>query len=391
MLRNIINVFFAALVVAIPPLLLAPTGDSALKISDFRAYYVAARIFASGNGPRICDPEYQVQEQKYYLPAIPPIFVSDPPYFLVLLTPLAFLTFPVAKIVFSSVLLVLLAVSIVLLAHILKYNNRQTLLLIAAAALSGPIFEALRVSKPSPLFLFGLCMSIYFLNKGSDVKAGAFAALCLLKPQGILPFLAFAAGSFRLRFLISFGITATLLILLTFPAVGTECYHRYFQLISFLNTNPEVAGSSSMPTIKGQLLRLSTDQSLAVNTAAVLFAITCTALFVLGLSTRKNSQWWVIGVIAAFSLAIPASPYMHMYDLIIMLPTSCLLFRWAFTHEQKSIAAVWACALIPFLLPIYVLVHYFYLIGSNAIVNVHLICTLAMAAAALCLATKSTE
>lgn len=382
MSRNIINAIFACLLISLPALVLVPSGRAGLESSDFPAYYVAAKALTSGNGPLFFDVEYQKAEEHRYLPEAPFHFVSDLPQFLIGVIPFAALDYDTAQNLCRVLIVALLAGALVMMANILEYSNRQTLLLFAFAAMCGPFFETVRVSKPfGALFLLAICLSILFLKKGADAKAGALAALCLVKPQMILPFLAFSTGALRWRFLLGFVVTSVILVLISFPIYGVAGYAKFLSLLSFINSNPELVGSSSMPTIRGQLLRLSVDASTCQTVSAVCFTLACAALFALGVAQRRSPHWWCRGVVMALALGIAASPYMHLYDVIAEMLPCCLLLRWSFSKNtannhsigRKLGAAIFICSIITFTLPAYVLVHYTYLLGSHAIVNIHFI------------------
>lgn len=363
MLRRLVNFLFAF---AIMTVLSAGIGSiTGIRFSDFPSFYISAKQIQAGRAADIYNiDEQQAQRPKYFEAGQTAAF--DPPYVLLWVAPLANMPPSVAKIVMDEVLIALLAASIVVLSEAMSLSGRQTLILMAAIIASGPVFEILKVSKPIPVALLGLCLSFLFLQRGDEKKGGLCIALCLLKPQEALPILALAAGARRWKFILACAAVGIALMLISLPVFGIAGFTNYLHVLSSVNAHPEIVGVDTMPTLKGQLLRLSVPVEIANLIGNGVFALALVALAVLGHIRRDDQRWWIAAIPACYTLGLATVPYMHLYDTVLLAPAACLLLQNAQTKLQKALVII---GILCFLTPFTQLIQYGYLIMNSGRIN----------------------
>lgn len=374
--RTVINFLFAVLVfaaVAVPAAI--NVGPQA---SDFPAYYVTSTRIRAGEAADVYVVEHQREAGRKLSPDINPLVV-EPPYALFAAAPLSVVPFALAKAVFTGLLITAMAAAVIVLSRSLLLTNRQTLILIGLVAGSGPVFEIFKISKPIPFFLLAMMVSLWFLRKNQDYKSGVVAAVCLFKPQFFLPYLLFAAGAGRLRFIVGCAAAGLALVVISLPIFGVQGYSNFFALLSQISAHPELAGVEMMPVLKGQLLRLNISTSLSAALTNGIYGLALLLLVLLGRSKHKLVHWWIPGVVAGFGSVACFYPYMHLYDLVIIIPSLCFVALSQSKENRQIIFVLMVLSLIWFMNPIYVFVHYYWL-SHSAPINLHFVALLVLAA-----------
>jgi hypothetical protein len=378
--RQIINCLFAFVVFSVWPIVLDAVNGT--HSSDFPAYYTTAMQVRAGNAADVYDMERQQQQARRYF-AEGEGRAFEPPYALPAFVPLSFLSPRLAKLVFNELLAACLAAGSVFLAAALAFTGRQSLLLIVAIVVSGPVFELFKVSKPAAIFFMAQCIIMYLLRRGKELPAGATTALCLLKPHQILPLYAFTAGSRRIKLLLAAALAALIVVAVTFPIVGMTAYKAYLQLLAFLNAHPEIPGVATMPTVKGQLLRLGADNYMAGLISNIVFTVALLALAFCGWRARDDESWWMTAFMLSFTLGIAACPYIHLYDHVIMIPGACILLMRLRAAKRRFALALCAVGLLAFVQPFYSWLHYYYLLAGNGTINMHFVAMVLISTAAV--------
>lgn len=380
--RSAVNFVFACAILAVLSYAVMST-----KFSDFPEYYLASKQILAGKAAQIYDFQQQRAEMpKYFAEGAAETF--DAPYALIGVAPLGLLNPIASKLVFQAVMIMLLAGAAVLLTRILRVNNRGALIVIALMVVSGPAFEILKVSKPIPIFAFAFALSLLFLQKGADWKAGMVAAFCAVRPHEILPFFILALGAQRYKFLAGALAVGLLLVLISLPIFGIDGYRNFVQMFGYLNQHPELYGATAMPTFRGQLLRMGVSLQLATTINWSLYGATLAALFFLGRRLKAASNWYTTGTIAAFILGLLTIPYVHLYDFIVLAPAFCFLIVQARESDKKRFYAIAACMAM-FISPLYQLIHYNYFVLGNNVLNLHLLTMIVLTIVAVPFCTEA--
>ncbi len=323
-----------------------------MQSNDFPVYYDCAKRFCAGNGADV----YALHLEQGKIGA----GLNEPPFLLWVVAPLGLLPYAAAKFCFDGVMSILVASSAIILAKSAKLTNRQTLVLIGLIAATGPAFEILRVSKPGAVLFLGIACCIACLQKGQEFKAGAWAALCLIKPQEILPFFIFALGAMRIRFVLGCAAVVLLMSAVTFPLFGVQGYTNYLTRLGYLSTHPELAGTDAMPILVGQLLRMSImPQATAIKLCNGIYAVLLLGLFIFGRRQRQVRQWWLKGNLVGIVSMACLLPYIYTYDLVILIPGICSLLQILAQQKRKLLFACVVVSIITFLDPIYAFIHYY--------------------------------
>ena len=352
-----------------------------LRASDFPAYYVTAKQIVSGHSADVYVLDRQAAAAKDLF-SEGCIYPFDPPYVLAETVPLIASSPEIGRRVVGSLLVLLLATGTFILGSALELSTRRRIVLVVSTAMSGPAFETVKVCKPIPLFYVGLCATLWLLRRGRLRRAAVCTALCVMKPHEILPFTAFALGNKRFIFVTIVATLGLLWLAITFPVFGSDGYRAYARALDYVSEHPEIVGVATMPTLKGQLLRLSVAPGLANTLSSAFYIVTVMVVGALGFVYRTKEKWWIAGTILGFTVGIVGLPYMHLYDLVIAIPAVCLLMTNLGGPGRRTERWVAYACVASFIQPIYTLVHYDYLLGGGHVVNVHFValCVLAVIA-----------
>lgn len=122
------------------------------------------------------------ERQRFYYPA----------NLVVLLAPFAYFTWPTARSLFLVATVILLALGFrgCMEMYRVRWTQRQTALALVLVLCSWPILWGLRLQQPTLLVAAFVFLACYCVNRGRDRAAGILLALATVKPQIVLPLLA---------------------------------------------------------------------------------------------------------------------------------------------------------------------------------------------------------
>src|SRR5256884_4204488 len=162
-----------------------------LRGPDFFNFYAAAKLYLSGGGSAVYDIAMQRQVELQITGAAPSRFVVlpyfHPPYYTLLIAPLALLDYRDAYYVMAAANVVLAAALVFLLVRSsLSVHGRGWL--VAAAMIGGffPLFVTVLQGQSDLVVLVPLAAAYAAWAKGRYGIAGALSALALAKPQLLL-------------------------------------------------------------------------------------------------------------------------------------------------------------------------------------------------------------
>lgn len=184
-------------------------------LQDFIEYWSASRLHLTGGDPYNADQLLPLQQ------SLGPdhstvIMMWNPPWTLALLMPLGVLPFETARWIWLSLHFAILLGCIQWLWHFFGGRERGAWLASGLGLLFAPAFLALGMGQISPLLLLGLCGFLHHERRGQPIRAGAFAALTLIKPHWLYLFwIALLVWSVsRRRFRIAGGAAGVVVIAL---------------------------------------------------------------------------------------------------------------------------------------------------------------------------------
>lgn len=336
-------------------------------ISDLPEYYAPAKLIFEGKGALGYTLEGLAEAQHRFFPSmggrIVALFV--PPQGLALVSPLALLSPDASRFAWKTLLVLCLAASVFLLKKTFSLGYKQTCYLIAAMSLSDAAYNSLRIDQLAPILLLSYVAAIYCFKNNRNLSAGLWLVLVILKPQQFLAFLAFLAGSKKIKPLVlCAGIVAALSVV-AFLQIGKEGWTNYFALVSAPSSiqfmQPELT-----PTVRGQLLRLfpaASSSIFSVTSALYLFSIALSAFA--GWKLREKKDAVLLGVLGVMPLGLVLSMHCHTYDLLLLIPTILLIFNDAVIPFNQ----VWKLAVmlgaIVFVLPLSVEIQHDYLLKGG--------------------------
>jgi hypothetical protein len=364
---NCIGTLFALIGVGSLVFLILLSTRAFGQISDLPEYYAPAKLVLDGHGASAFTLAGLGDAQHRLFPSmgsrIVPLFV--PPLGLTLLSPIALIPETAIAYVWKLVLVLSLVASICLLRKSFELNYKQTCYLIAAISLSDACYEALRIDQLAPILLLSYAATIYCLQRNYDIPAGLWLCLIILKPQQFLPFLAYLAGTKRVRPLIVCGIGFLLLTVVAYFQIGQNGFANYTTLVSSPSSiqymQPELT-----PTLRGQLLKLFP------SAASTIFSITSVAYFASiafsfcwGLRYSRHPKSLLIGVLTVMPLALVSSLHCHNYDLLLLIPSILVIFSDVVVLFGSPIKLAVIFGGITFMLPLAIIIHYDYLLKGG--------------------------
>src|SRR5438876_706616 len=159
-----------------------------------------------------------------------------PPFFALLLVPLAWLPFPFAYATATVLNLLCLALTLRLLIRRLALGSDQTFWLLLLAFCAVPVYVTLFQGQTSFLALLFLTLYVLDLQEGREVRAGAWAGLLLFKPQLLLLPLLILAWRRCWQGLLALMVVVTALSLLSLLLVGMEGLQQHVLLMRQMAT-----------------------------------------------------------------------------------------------------------------------------------------------------------
>ncbi|MBI4533189.1 MAG: DUF2029 domain-containing protein [Candidatus Melainabacteria bacterium] len=385
-MKNLLVFAFLVLLLVVPSLVLAPPKDYRFKVTDFPNYYAAAKMMASKSGALIYQPsQLQATENKFF-PQLDGrmVPVNLPPFSLPLLLPLALVP-PQAALAGWQILLILaLATSFIALQHMFNLSNRATVYLGALVAVSGPAWEAIRHCQIAPFLLVSFLACLNALVQSKFVIAALALTPWLLKPHELLPFLLFLLGARKYLFLGYFFLISCFFGLISSFVLGQSAYTNY---LAFAPSSWEITDFVN-PTIRGQLLRyLGAVTPVALSLSTLIWILALLGLFWCGSRFKDHTSWVGYATLVSMPIGLVTAPHCHNYDLLLLLPSLVILVK---TSPIGTLPIWWKTVLVlattTLLLPIYIFVHYSYLL-QGGFINPYFWTLLALSCYVLILAT----
>lgn len=295
-----------------------------LQGPDFFSFYSSAKLYVQNGGSAVYDLvlQRQMQIQVTGEPAgrfiVLPYF--HPPYYTLLIAPLAYLDYRQAYIAMAMFNVVLAAALVVILVHSsLRIHGRAAIVATALIAGFFPLFVTVLQGQSDLVVLVPLAAAYVAWSRGRHGWAGIFSALALAKPQLLLliPVLFVARRAWRA--LAGFGGVVAVLGLISLIGFGVAPLVTYFKAVGAW------AIGGSLPT-NGQLVYTDTSvyslrKILEVlpggGTVALVILLLLLALAALSLSWRPDKPRLDFALAVAASLVL--SPHQNVHDLALLV------------------------------------------------------------------------
>ena len=372
--RNLIFAILSlCLCLSIPVTAIVGSQGSFGRVSDFPEYYAAARMLVSGAGDQIYKLDDLFGMQHHFFPDMGArgIGFYIPPFSAILLLPLA--CFPAFAsygfyMLFSC--LALIAGAIVLGKHF-RLEKTGIIWLITAIFVTAPAFESLKIAQLAPYLFAALSFFLFWSGRKKDIAAGASLALLLLKPQELLPLVVYLAFARRFKILFVLFAFFIVLVLISLCLFGVTGYCQYFALLKDSAANTQFMQPELSATLRGQLLRFNFPGSSPANLLSSSFlAATLSLTAFVGWRCGSKSYWQEGLLRLALPLGFVSALHCHDYDLLLLAPFALSLFLSEDGGRLISISrALVLLLLFLLLLPVYVPIHYEWLLREHQIVN----------------------
>jgi hypothetical protein len=325
-----------------------------LQGPDFLSFYAAAKLYATKGGSAVYDIvlQKQVELQVISQPAdrfiVLPYF--HPPYYTLLIAPLAYLGFREAYYAMAAFNVLLAAALIILLVRgSLRIHCRAAV--VAAALIAGffPLFVTVLQGQSDLVVLVPLAAAYMAWARGRMGWAGIFSALALAKPQLLLliPVLFIARRAWRA--LAGFVGVIAGLGLVSVAGFG------FGPVVNYLNEIGAWAIGGKLPS-GGQLVYTDTAVYSLRNvleglpeigeTAALVILVLLLALVALSLSWRPDKPRLDFALAIAASLVL--SPHQNVHDLALLVIPGFALADLALAGQLRWPRAAAAVVLIAY-------------------------------------------
>jgi GT2 family glycosyltransferase len=298
-------------------------GD--LQGPDFFSFYAAARLFVLKGGSAVYDLALQKQYELQVVSHPPDQFVVlpyfHPPYYTLLIAPLAYLDYRSAYYAMAALNFLLLAALIALLV-LASERIRGRAAIVAAALIGGffPIFITILQGQSDLVVLVPLAAAYTAWARGRLGWAGIFTGLALAKPQLLLlvPVLFIARRAWRA--LAGFVAVVAALGVVSIAGFGVG------PVLGYLNAVGRWAIGGTLPT-NGQIVYTDSAVYSLRNVleavpgggkgVALAILILLLALVALSLSWRPDKPRLDFALAIAASLVL--SPHQNLHDLALMV------------------------------------------------------------------------
>lgn len=352
-------------------------------LNDFPQYHATARLIAAGKAAEVYDTATLLGMERMLHPDLQrPIALFVPPPAALLFLPIALLP---AGAAFTAWMLMLVAAFGGALYAIIRTNALPLVgaaWLIAATVMFGPTFEALRIAQPATIMLLALTLASCFAAGGKKFFAGICLGVLLLKPQELLPIAIFLLGARQWRVIAGLAGVAAVLTAISIPVFGLSGYQNYLQLLAD-PTSADLMQSAINPTVRGQLaLVFEIDSPVTKYGALAALLVAYGACLWAGIRWASSSSHSDNPFSKVLTVIVPVSLvtawHCHDYDLVLLIPGLVAAFLQGQREQKATAPLLIILGSLPFMLPIYIPLHYFYLL-KGGVVNPYFILLFAYA------------
>ncbi len=315
--------------------MLLHSGAAGPKKTDFVPYFSAAHLVGAGHGGAIYSFH---QLGRFESSLVRPLRVKDgvmpylyPPYFALVLAPLAALPYTAAFLLWVLVNVLLLGGSMALLQRYAGLRGSSAALFWAASLSFLPVLVGLAQGQTS-ILLLALFTGVFLAARaGRDVPAGCLLACALIKPTYVLPVLAVLIIHRRRRALVAFGVTALGILALPVLFLGSSINAGYGNtLLQASGWRKQIGGFEAQwnHSFAGfsQLL-------LPARAATVVAGLLCLVAVGLFLWFSVRSMNLDVSLALAVIVGLLVSPHVLVHDLSLLVIPVAVALRWRPTED----------------------------------------------------------
>lgn len=306
-----------------------------IRTGDFVQYFAISKMMLHGHGGAIYDFHrlshveaavvYPIQIGHGVLPYL------YPPYFALLVAPLAALPYALAYLLWLAVNCVLLFSTLFSLEQYAGLPTRMSMWIRLVTVASLPVLETFLLGQVSILILSLLVLCFLSLRSGHEAVAGVALAFALVKPPYVIPFVILLLARRNWRAVCGFGLMSLGLLLAPLPLLGVSIEGVYLRLLleatkwqgqtSVVHDGVKVAAATYDPHINQSFSGFA-QLLLPVAASHLLdFSLTGLALASLGYCAWKSDSLDLPFALATV-VAVLINPHVLLHDLtLLLLPT----------------------------------------------------------------------
>ena len=339
--------------------------------SDFVSFYTAGKILQRGTPWQLYDIGLQYEIQRETAPnvrirqgALP--FVR-PPFEAWIFRPLAHLTYGAAFVIWNLFSCACLILTLLILCQEIPELHRISLsLMIASGVCYFPVFFTIVQGQDSLILLLIYVLAFKALRRDREFLCGLTLGLGVFKFPLVVPFLVPLAVKRRLRVILGFALTSSVLAVVSIATVGlpTAAYYPKY-LLSIDTLAKGVNRPQDMPNIRG-LLGLLPQTTWSPGPRMLLLLLF--SILLLSFVVRKGSfnysdrgPAFTLGLALNVVGTVLVSYHCHVFDLCVLLLPMGLATGFVLSNDPINAnlrkRLIWALSLLMFS-PLYLLATY---------------------------------
>jgi hypothetical protein len=309
-------------------IMLLHSGGAGPKKTDFVPYFSAAHLVETGQGDAIYSFH---QLGQFEASLVRPLRVKDgvmpylyPPYFALLLAPLASLPYTVAYLLWTILNVALLGLSILALQRYAGLRGAAALFFWAGALSFLPVLVGLAQGQTSIVLLAVFTGACLALRAGRSVPAGCLLACVLIKPTYVLPLLAVLLLRRSWRAVAACAASAIVLLAAPVLLLGASVNTGYGNtLLEASGWRKQIGGFQAQwnHSISGLVQLL-----LPGRAATMLALVLCLVILGLFLVAVARTHELDVSFALAIVVGLLVSPHVLVHDLtLLLIPTAIAL------------------------------------------------------------------
>lgn len=229
------------------------TNSVSVERTDFSLTYVAAHMVHAAMGGHLYDIGLQVQLRDSMFRDASPIYFEHPPFEALAFAPLASIPFRTAYLIWG---LLNVAVVLTMMGWLRRYLPwpSEDLGYVSLWLLFAPIVVAIYQGQSSVIMLAAFAAAFILLKNSHPLVAGAALGIGLLKFQFAVPMAIVFVLRKQWKFMGGFAISAAVLGIFSWIAVGWSGLIDYARLLTRVGSNPHnisLGSAVDMPTLLG--------------------------------------------------------------------------------------------------------------------------------------------
>lgn len=323
-----IGIFLSVVVVVLLQVVRVSTLQTqSFGITDYSAFFSAARIIQSGDRKDLYSLSRQYKEHKKMFPPLlykdflPFFYLPVFAYFLTLFTNMSYIY---SYLFTTGFLFFVLLVSFFFFVHYFTKNHKNTQLSLVISTYAGflPLWHSIVNTQFSLIWVCIVLISYILYNRNKYFFSGLFLSLLLVKPQFILfPILLLFFLKKKKQFFYGFFAGCFILVTMSIITVGLEGIKKYIDLLYLLPSvgNQYRLGLTVQPTIRGLLFSIKPSYfsvSLFLSLWLII-SVLIVAIVFFRIRDKKVAPHFIWTI--SLSLYLICCPHLHLHDYTLLL------------------------------------------------------------------------